>query len=87
MAADRQYAVEWLIRRIEWERTLADLHARSRRGAVPASAAVESPVNSTLAPPGPRPVRALRCWFTRNRPSPSPVRGMSEGAIALKIRR
>jgi hypothetical protein len=70
MAVNQSYAVGWIIERLDWECTLADLHVRARLAD-----------NRATAPHRRRPRRSRR-----HAPARSPVRGMSPSAHARKLR-
>jgi hypothetical protein len=66
-------ALAWLARRMEWEATVEELHARNAKHAMRA----ERTGQPTAEPAAPRPR-----WFARGRRT-SPVRGISPtGAVA-----
>ena len=76
MAATQTYVIGWLVRRLEWEDTLAELHARAaiaRASDAAARVAVDAPAQG-LRPCGA--AEKLR----------SPVRGMSRLSFLLRIR-
>jgi hypothetical protein len=102
MATNQMWAVSWLVRRLDWELTLTDLHARARLDAeqdkAPSPRAVPNVVRagaddserwmkSAERRTGMRRKRELRRRrVNRAAPVPSPDRGMSGAARALKIR-
>ncbi len=73
MAVNQSYAIGWLVRRIEWERALADLHAQAHIAHEPHDASDEATVRARPEP------RAERIG--------SPIRGMSRRRTGRKIRK
>jgi hypothetical protein len=77
---NQSYVYGWLYRRIEWERTLADLHVRAQlaAGAGTVLADDANPASDeTPAPAAPPRRPRARTW--------SPIRGMSVRRAARRI--